>query len=132
MAYHDRSDGGLLTTLCDEMAFAGHCGLELDFDSLSVDIFASLFNDELGAVIEVQSSDFVEVQKYFRQHTDLITHLHVLGKTNNNDKLNFYQNDELVFSFKRSSLQRAWSETSYQMQGLRDNPDCALQELMGN
>ncbi len=127
LAYHDRSDGGLFTTLC-EMAFAGHCGLELDFDSLSVDIFASLFNEELGAVIEVQSSDFVEVQNYFRQHTDLITHIHVLGKTTNNDRLNFYQNDELVFSFKRSSLQRAWSETSYQMQGLRDNPECAQQE----
>jgi len=127
LAYHDRSDGGLLTTLC-EMAFAGHCGLELDFDSLSVDIFASLFNEELGAVIEIQNRDFVEVQNYFRQHTNLINHVHILGKTNNNDRLNFYQNDELVFSFKRSSLQRAWSDTSYQMQKLRDNPECAQQE----
>ncbi len=122
LAYHDRADGGLFVTLC-EMAFAGHLGLDIYLDFL--DVCANLFNEELGAVIEVKSTEVASVQKYFAQHTDL--HIHILGAPNDKDQLNFYQNNTLVFSQPRSTLQRAWSETSYHMQRLRDNPECAQQ-----
>ncbi len=128
LAYHDRSDGGLFVTLV-EMAFASHTGLDVYLDGS--DIFASLFSEELGAVIEVRSSDVAEVQAYFSQHTDLNKHIHKLGSTNNNDILNFYHNSNLVLSLPRSTTQRAWSATSYQIQRLRDNPTCAQQEYDG-
>jgi len=127
VAYHDRSDGGLFTTVC-EMAFAGHTGLDIHLDSLGGNIFASLFNEELGAVIEVKSSDVASVQQYLSQQTDLIEHVHLLGTVNNKETLSFYQNKLSILSLSRSTLQRAWSETSYQMQRLRDNPQCAQQE----
>jgi len=127
VAYHDRSDGGLFATVC-EMAFAGHIGLDIHLDSLGGNLFASLFNEELGAVVEVKSSDVASVQTYFEQHTDLIEHVHLLGRANNKDTLSFYQNQFSILTFSRSTLQGAWSETSYQMQRLRDNPQCAQQE----
>jgi phosphoribosylformylglycinamidine synthase len=122
LAYHDRSDGGLLTTLC-EMAFAGHCGLDIHLDTLKSDDLAVLFNEELGAVIEVKRSDFPYVQTFFSQ-----LNIHLLGTINKQDQLNFYRHKRLIFSMPRSTLQRVWSETSYQMQRLRDNPECAQQE----
>jgi phosphoribosylformylglycinamidine synthase len=127
LAYHDRSDGGLFTTLC-EMAFAGHTGLDIHLETLGANIFASLFNEELGAVIEVKSSEVTNVQTHLSQHTDLIKHVHILGKPNNKDTLIFHQDKTPILSLSRSTLQRAWSETSYHMQRLRDNPDCAQQE----
>jgi len=127
LAYHDRSDGGLFVTLA-EMAFAGHIGFEVHLETLGSDVLANLLSEELGGVIEVKSRDVAEIQAYFSQHTDLINHVHVLGTTNANDTLNFYQDDTLVLSLPRTSLQRAWSETSYQMQRLRDNPASAQQE----
>lgn len=127
LAYHDRSDGGLFTTLC-EMAFAGHVGMDV---KLVGNILASLFNEELGAVIEVQKTDVAEVQDWFSQHTDFSEHVHVLGTPNHHDTLNFYQNNTLVLSLPRCTLERAWNETSYHMQRLRDNPNCAEQEYDG-
>ena len=127
LAYHDRSDGGLWATLC-EMAFAGHCGLDIHLDSLGIDIIASLFNEELGAVIEVSQPAAHDLQHYFSQQTNLAKHLHWLGSTNQNDTLNCYYQNSLVVSFPRITLQRVWSETSYHLQRLRDNPQCAQQE----
>jgi phosphoribosylformylglycinamidine synthase len=127
LAYHDRSDGGLFSTLC-EMAFAGHCGLDIHLDTLGVDTFANLFNEELGAVIEVKNTDLTNIQSYFTQHTNLIKHVHLLGTPNNNDTLIFHQNQQPIFAQSRCTLQRAWSETSYLMQKQRDNPQCAQQE----
>jgi phosphoribosylformylglycinamidine synthase len=132
LAYHDRSDGGLFITLC-EMAFAGHCGLDIHldtFDSLSPDTFplSPLFSEELGAVIQVKKADVAEVQQWLSEQTDLSEHVHIIGTPNHNDVLNFYQNNTPILSFPRSTVQRAWSETTYQMQRLRDNPDCAQQE----
>ncbi|MEK8019495.1 MAG: phosphoribosylformylglycinamidine synthase, partial [Candidatus Parabeggiatoa sp.] len=128
LAYHDRSDGGLFVTLC-EMAFAGHCGVDIHLDVLGTeDSLATLFNEELGAVIEIKQGDLAEVHNAFSQHTDLSEHVHRLGSTNNSDTITLYQDDTVIFSLPRHTLQRAWSETSYQMQRLRDNPDCAQQE----
>jgi phosphoribosylformylglycinamidine synthase len=123
LAYHDRSDGGLWVTLC-EMAFAGHKGLAIDLDAfLPANLLAVLFNEELGAVIEVKREDWSVVQ------TSLANlKVHLFGTVNETDTLNFYQNHQLLLSFPRSTLQRAWSETTYQMQRLRDNPHGAQQE----
>ncbi|MDM8566131.1 phosphoribosylformylglycinamidine synthase [Candidatus Halobeggiatoa sp. HSG11] len=125
LAYHDRSDGGLLTTLC-EMAFAGHTGMNVNLDCTAANPIASLFNEELGAVLQIKATDFVEVQAWFTQNTNL--NVHILGQPNDSDVLNFYHHEALLLKLKRDDLYLAWSETSYQMQKLRDNPDCADQE----
>ncbi|MDM8569320.1 phosphoribosylformylglycinamidine synthase, partial [Thiotrichales bacterium HSG1] len=123
LAYHDRSDGGLFTTLC-EMAFAGHTGMNIDI--MQDDPITSLFNEELGAVLQIKSTDLVEVQTWFNKNTDL--NIKILGQPNDTDFLNFYQNDTLILSLKRSDLYKVWNETSYHMQKLRDNPTCVEQE----
>ncbi len=125
LAYHDRSDGGLFTTLC-EMAFAGHTGLNINLDNMGTNSIASLFNEELGAVLQIKATDFVEVQNWFNQHTNLT--IHILGQPTDTYTLSFYHREALILRFKRSDLQQIWSETSYQMQKLRDNPVCAEQE----
>ncbi|MCK5525116.1 MAG: phosphoribosylformylglycinamidine synthase [Thiomargarita sp.] len=127
LAYHDRSDGGLLTALC-EMAFAGHTGLDINLECLDTNHFSALFNEELGAVIQVKKTDVVQVQNWFAQQTDFGEHVFKLGKPNHQDRLNFYQNDRLLLSLPRHTLQRTWNETSYHLQKMRDNPDCAQQE----
>jgi len=118
LAYHDRSDGGVFVTLC-EMAFAGHTGLDITIDN-----HAALFNEELGAVIQIKASELSYIQAQISQYTDLSNYCHVIAKPNNSDQINIYQQ----FTESRQTLQRAWSETSYHMQKLRDNPLCAQQE----
>jgi len=122
LAYHDRSDGGLLTTLC-EMAFAGHCGLDIDLSILPISPIIGLFNEELGAVIEVNQSDVDSIIASFSP-----VPVYILGHVTDNKQIRFsYQNKELI-TFQRNILHRYWSETSYQLQKLRDNPICAQQE----
>jgi phosphoribosylformylglycinamidine synthase len=132
-AYHDRSDGGVFVTLC-EMVFAGHCGLDIHLPLEETfelkgtnDILSTLFNEELGAVIEVHRSNLSIVQMWLEQHTQLEAHL--VGVPNRQDTINIYHQDTLIFSMLRSKLQQAWSETSYHIRRLRDNPECAQQSL---
>ncbi|MDH5547331.1 MAG: phosphoribosylformylglycinamidine synthase [Gammaproteobacteria bacterium] len=127
LAYHDRSDGGLLATIC-EMSFAGHVGVDIQLDDLGEDSIAGLFNEELGAVIQVRHSDTDAVLEILRE-AGLGKHSVVIGQLNNEDEIRFYRAKHLMFGDTRTNLQRAWSETSYQMQRLRDNPDCAQQEF---
>jgi len=127
LAYHDRADGGLFATLC-EMAFAGHCGLEVQLDALGADARAALFNEELGAVIQVRHCDTDTVQETLRE-AGLGRHSHVLGNLRDDDRLVIAHAGEQLLDEKRIDLQRAWAETSYQMQALRDNADCAEQEF---
>ncbi len=122
LAYHDRSDGGLFSTLT-EMAFAGHCGLDIDISSLDDDAVSALFNEELGVVIQVRVAEIDTV----------LTHLkglstHVIGSVNTQNQIHIMQNGETVFADSRVNLHRMWSETTYHMQSLRDNPVCAQQE----
>ncbi|MCW9055720.1 MAG: phosphoribosylformylglycinamidine synthase [Gammaproteobacteria bacterium] len=127
LAYHDRSDGGLLVTMC-EMAFAGHTGINVQIDGLGDDLIKILFNEELGAVIQIKSSDTDYVISQFID-AGLADACHLLGKLNNEDSINIQRNTEEVFSRSRTELQRIWSETTFQMQSLRDNPECAQQEF---
>jgi phosphoribosylformylglycinamidine synthase len=127
LAYHDRSDGGLLATVC-EMAFAGHTGVTISLDELGDSSIASLFSEELGAVIQVQHEYTDEVLAELHD-AGLAHYSHVIGQLNNNDNIVIQYNDRDVLNEKRRSLQRIWSETSYQIQALRDNEACAKQEF---
>ncbi len=124
LAYHDRSDGGLFVTLC-EMAFAGHRGLDVILDALGPDPLATLFSEELGAVLQVRRKEAHDILLYFVQHTSLAGHIHLIGYPNNNDILNFQHQRRTLLALPREELHRAWSETSYHLQRLRDDPACA-------
>ena len=124
LAYHDRSDGGLLVTLC-EMVFAGHIGLDINLDAIQGDDLAVLFNEELGAVVQVQQSDLQQVLSVC--HTVQLTALQV-AKLNACGMIEITRQHKKIFSENGVTLKRMWSETTYQMQRLRDNPECAQQE----
>jgi phosphoribosylformylglycinamidine synthase len=130
LAYHDRSDGGMLVSAL-EMAFAGHCGLNLYLDSLadnSQELAAVLFNEELGAVIQVHQDATPEVLAQFSA-AGLGDCVAVIGQPVNNDEVAISFNGQPVFAGQRRLLQRQWAETSYQIQRLRDNVQCADQEF---
>lgn len=127
MAYHDRSDGGLFTTVA-EMAFAGHCGVEVALDHLGDDDFAALFNEELGAVIQVAVDDVETVQAVYAAH-GLADCVHLIGRPVAEDVVRFNRNGVDVLSHLRSFYRAIWAETTHQMQRLRDNPACADEEF---
>lgn len=130
LAYHDRSDGGLLTSVV-EMAFAGHCGLSLNLDSVAEsasEIAAILFNEELGAVIQVRQDATPDILAQFSA-AGLGDCVSVIGQPINNGQINITFNGDTVFEGQRRLLQRQWAETSYRIQRLRDNADCAEQEF---
>ncbi len=126
LAYHDRSDGGLFATLC-EMAFAGHTGLEVDLGN-GDGLLALLFNEELGAVIQVAHQDTEEVLSALRE-AGLGQHSRVIGTLRDDDQIMIRHGHRIVFTRARTELQAIWQETSYRMQALRDNPECALEEF---
>ncbi|HEY9051984.1 MAG TPA: phosphoribosylformylglycinamidine synthase, partial [Gammaproteobacteria bacterium] len=126
LAYHDRSDGGLFVTLC-EMVFAGHCGVSVDIQALGDDAVSSLFNEEPGAVIQINADDLELIMDTLRNH-GLGDVIHVIGGVNESDVLLLRYAEEELFVQPRVELQRIWSETTYHMQALRDNPQCAKQE----
>jgi phosphoribosylformylglycinamidine synthase len=130
LSYHDRSDGGLFTTLA-EMAFAGHTGIDVKLDMLAADaseFMAALFNEELGAVIQVKRD----------QTEEILTELNaaglgecsmVIGSLNPDDEIRLHFDEEEIYSATRVELQRWWAETSYRIQAMRDNSECAAQEF---
>jgi len=126
LAYHDRSDGGLLVTL-SEMAFAGRCGLEVDLDPLSADDLGVLFSEELGAVVQVRHTDADDALKILRDH-GLGHYCHEIGVPTEDQRLVFRRKGREVLTATRSEWHSAWSEVSYRMQALRDHPDCAGEE----
>lgn len=149
LAYHDRSDGGLFATLA-EMAFAGHVGVSVMLDVLAIDPVAAdwgdfkiradqvsvrrndsmlnaLFNEELGAVLQVRECDKDVVMEALRS-AGLGAQSQIIGRPNANDVVEFWCDARCVFSKPRSELQKIWSETSWRIARLRDNPDCADQE----
>jgi phosphoribosylformylglycinamidine synthase len=125
IAYHDRSDGGLLTTLA-EMSFAGHVGVSADLTDLDANSMAVLFNEELGGVIQVRSDSADDVAQRF---ADAGVSVHQLGTLNANDSLEISRDGEILFACDRAALQSCWSETSYQVASLRDNAECVEQEF---
>ena len=129
LAYHDRSDGGLLASIA-EMAFAGHCGVDINLDVLAdnaSDLPAALFNEELGAVIQVRQGDTEAVLSQLAA-AGLGDCSAVVGQPKVEQQLDFYYAGEDVLSGTRAAWQQAWSETSWQIQRMRDNAECADQE----
>ncbi len=131
LAYHDRSDGGLFATLA-EMAFAARFGFTVDLEEdFAMERLVNnltdaqiLFNEELGAVIQIRQSDLQYVQALFENH-DFAGALYQLGTVQpESDKLTFGEN-----VFDLNELQQTWQQTSYQIQKLRDNPECADSEF---
>lgn len=147
LAYHDRSDGGLFTTLA-EMAFAGRSGLSINLDMLTLEgehasdwgdsknwatqvgerrndlTLRALFNEELGAVIQIRAEDKTDVMNVLRSY-NLGACSHIIGKPNERDAVEFMRDAKMIYSQPRIDLQRIWSETSWRIARLRDNPACA-------
>ncbi len=126
LAYHDRSDGGLFTTLA-EMCFAAQTGLDVDISRLGEDHLASLFNEELGAVIQIDNQHKDLLHRLFSEY-GLASCLHELATLNKDKTLTINAKEQAVFTESVTTLQRLWAKTSYHIQKLRDNPDCAEQE----
>jgi phosphoribosylformylglycinamidine synthase len=126
LAYHDRSDGGLFTTLC-EMAFAGHCGIDVDISTLGSDPLAALFSEELGAVIQVRAADVAAVIDHVAA-AGLGEITHRVGRAEPGTSIRVTRGGDEIYRASRVDLHRAWAELSYAMQILRDNPDCAREE----
>ncbi len=130
LAYHDRSDGGLFVTLA-EMCFAGRTGVDIKLDGLAAEksqFARELFNEELGAVIQVRRDDTGFVLQQF-SGAGLGDHTSVIGTLNDKDRLRLSFGADTVVDEPRTELQRLWAETSYRVQSLRDNADCAQEEF---
>ncbi|WP_046224541.1 phosphoribosylformylglycinamidine synthase [Vibrio sp. ECSMB14106] len=126
VAYHDKGDGGLFVTLA-EMAFAGHCGVNADIAALGEDTLAALFNEELGAVIQVRNDDLDAVLSTLAAN-GLEACSHVIGSVEASDEVVIKSGADVVIQRNRTELRTIWAETTHKMQGLRDNPICADQE----
>ncbi|QWD78801.1 phosphoribosylformylglycinamidine synthase [Polynucleobacter sp. MWH-Svant-W18] len=151
LAYHDRSDGGLLACVA-EMAFASHSGVSINVDMIAVDAgqepdhgdaknwaqqvsgrrheqtMRALFNEELGAVIQVRREDRDAVFAVLRK-LGLSAFSHVIGKPNKNGRIEIWRDAKNIFAEPREILQKMWTNTSYQIARLRDNPACADSEF---
>jgi len=144
LAAHDRSDGGLFVAAA-EMAFAAHCGVTLDMDGLCVDtmtldvdgaerkpellsgrahekLVRALFNEEIGILIQIRRAEREQVTETLRQYEVAYA---FVGHPNTEDEIRVVRNGKRVLRERRVDLRRAWSELSYRMQSLRDNPECA-------
>ena len=127
LAYHDRSDGGLFVTVL-EMAFAGHVGVALDASAICAKddgLLAALFAEELGAVLQVRAADVPRVLDTLGAH---LLDARVIGQPTSDGLVRIMRGDTVIFSDTRIALQRAWSETTWLIQSLRDNPESARQE----
>ncbi|GAB7129431.1 phosphoribosylformylglycinamidine synthase [Silvimonas sp. JCM 19000] len=150
LAYHDRSDGGVVAAVA-EMMFASHVGVTLEIDELCIErrrrareedeqtqesiekaengrVMGVLFNEELGAVLQVKRSDTAAVIAAF-SNVGIRSELHVIGTLNHDDRLKIKKRNRLLLDETRVELQKAWSETSYRIQRLRDNPAVADAEF---
>ena len=125
LAYHDRSDGGVFTTLV-EMAFAGKTGLDIKVPT--GDALSWLYNEEVGGVVQIRNADQDEVMQIFAD-SGLADYVTIIGSTNRRDQICFTQDDRLVIDKPRVYYRKLWAVTTHHMQSLRDNPECAVQEL---
>jgi phosphoribosylformylglycinamidine synthase len=130
LAYHDRSDGGLFTTVL-EMAFAGGVGVDVDlaplFERDGGDPVAALFTEELGAVIQVRAADVSRVIDHFA-HNRLGGCVHRIGRLATSDRIVFRRGAQVLIDERRGILRGIWSETTHAIQRLRDDPTCADEE----
>ncbi len=150
LAYHDRSDGGLITTL-SEMSFCSHVGLSINIDLLILEkahesdfgdaknwakqisgrrhefSLRALFNEELGVVLQVRRKDRDYIFEVLRKF-QLSAYANIIGKINNKDSIEIWRDAQLIYESPRNDLQALWEKTSFAIAGLRDNPDCVKSE----
>jgi len=126
LAYHDRSDGGMLAALC-EMSFASHAGLDIRLDECRGGDLDILFNEELGALVQVRRGDLADI--FVLCDEAGLNNVHEVARLNTGGTINISRGKTLLFSENAIVLRRLWSETTYQLQRLRDNPTCAQQEF---
>lgn len=127
LAYHDRSDGGLFATLC-EMAFAGRCGLTIHLEALGHDEIGIMFAEELGAVIQIRREDREAVLAHLAEEG--LAHVaHVIGHPREDNLVYLHGHRGGLIDMHVQELQQIWAETSYRMQEMRDNPDCARESF---
>ena len=131
LAYHDRADGGLLATVA-EMMFAGHTGARIDLTSMTKsaeasEVLPALFNEELGAVLQVRADRIDEIHAAVKE-AGLAECTHFLGEVTADDTLHIEAHGKTLCEESRGELQKAWTEVSWQIARMRDNPACADQE----
>ncbi|MBM3278738.1 MAG: phosphoribosylformylglycinamidine synthase [Candidatus Handelsmanbacteria bacterium] len=127
LAYHDRSDGGLLACVA-EMAFGSRTGVEVDITALGEDALAPLFAEEIGAVVQYRATDEDRVLAALADH-GLAGCSHRLGQPTSTGRLEIRHRGRVIFGESICALLQTWSALSYRMQSLRDNPDCAREEF---
>jgi phosphoribosylformylglycinamidine synthase len=126
LAYHDRSDGGAFAALC-EMAFAGHAGLDIDLDGWHEDAIGSLFNEELGAIVQVAAEDRAAFADLVLRH-DLTTCAQRIGRPTREPRVRVSRDDEVLAEWGWQELFDAWWSVTHAIQALRDDPACAAEE----
>jgi phosphoribosylformylglycinamidine synthase len=126
MAYHDRSDGGAFAAAC-EMAFAGHCGLELDLDGWHEDAVGALFNEELGALVQVSADDRAAFADLVLRH-DLTNCAQRIGRPTREPRVRLGRDGSTVVEWSWQELFDAWWSVTHAIQSLRDDPTCADEE----
>ena len=129
LAYHDRSDGGLITTLA-EMSFAGRIGLKIKLDSLVQDknnLIELLFNEELGAVIQVLDQDKDSILAILNS-CGLKNHIYDIGTISSKKEIDLELDDKSFLSLPIKELLKTWHQVSFEIQSLRDNPETAKAE----
>tara|TARA_R110002096_G_scaffold6305_15_gene29348 strand:- start:13047 stop:16925 length:3879 start_codon:yes stop_codon:yes gene_type:complete len=125
LAYHDRSDGGLLATIA-EMMFASRLGVTLSLGGSQTDLVRQLFSEELGAVVQVEKNKLTQVQMVLDRHEIEAT---AIGRVEDSGQLVVRSDEETVLQLERTAMQREWSEMGYRIQAQRDNPTTAKQEF---
>jgi phosphoribosylformylglycinamidine synthase len=126
-AYHDRSDGGAFAALC-EMAFCSHLGLDIDLDGWgddrAEDVFRTLFNEELGAIVQIHAADRVEFADLVARH-GLVECAQRIARPTSAAAVRVLGRDEVLAEWRWQALFEAWWSVSHAMQRLRDNPESA-------
>ena len=128
LAYHDRSDGGLLATLC-EMAFASRCGMVVGLASLGVEHTAALFDEAPGAVLQVRDEDVEHVRQVFARHGVPGSQLIPIASPMPAPVILMMRGSQTLLALDVLQAQQAWSEVSHAISRLRDDPACADEEL---
>ncbi|MGB5627487.1 MAG: phosphoribosylformylglycinamidine synthase [Woeseiaceae bacterium] len=125
LAYHDRSDGGLFACV-SEMMFASRLGVSLALSGSRVGLLEALFSEEIGAVVQVAKSKLTQVQMVIDRNRIAAT---AIGRVEAEPRLTVRSDDKVVLDLDRTTMQREWSEMSYRIQALRDNPATAAEEF---
>jgi phosphoribosylformylglycinamidine synthase len=126
LAYHDRSDGGAFAALC-ELAFAAHVGLDINLDPWGEDAVRALFNEELGAIVQVAAEDRPAFADLIDRH-DLTHCAQRIGRPTATPTIRVQRERTTLVEWSWQELFDAWWSVTHAMQSLRDDPDCAEEE----